>query len=105
MKRIKMKNEKETIKILKALSDETRLKIIKYLLNGEKCVCEIFPYVKRTQSTVSIQLSILEKAGILSSRREGKKVYYKIKDYRVCDVFKELGFSKAKLKNQTCCCQ
>jgi len=81
-------NEKETIKILKALSDETRLRIVKYLLNGEKCVCEIFPYVKRTQSTVSIQLSVLEKAGILSSRREGKKVYYKIKDKRINKILK-----------------
>jgi ArsR family transcriptional regulator len=81
-------NEKETIKILKALGDETRLKIIKYLLNGEKCVCEIFPYVKRTQSTVSIQLKVLEKAGILSSRREGKKVYYKIKDKRINKILR-----------------
>jgi ArsR family transcriptional regulator len=81
-------NEKETIKILKALGDETRLKIIKYLLNGEKCVCEIFPYVKRTQSTVSIQLKVLEKAGILSSRREGKKVYYKIEDKRINKILR-----------------
>jgi len=97
MKRIKM-NEKGIIKILKALGDETRLKIVEFLLDGEKCVCEIFPHVKRTQSTVSIQLSILEKAGILSSRREGKKVYYKIKDYRVCDVFKALGYKKERFK-------
>ena len=96
---------KDELVILKALADETRLKIIKYLLNGEKCVCEIFPHVKRTQSTVSIQLSVLEKAGILSSRREGKKVYYFISDKKVYDVFKALGFSKAKIKNQTCCCQ
>lgn len=64
---------RESLKILKALSDETRLKIVEFLLGGEKCVCEIFPHVKRTQSTVSIQLDILRKAGILESRREGKK--------------------------------
>jgi len=90
-------NEKEVIKILKALSDETRLKIVESLLDGEKCVCEIFPKVKRTQSTVSIQLSILENAGIVESRREGKKIYYKIKDYRICNFFKMLGYAKSKI--------
>jgi ArsR family transcriptional regulator len=96
-------NEKETIKILKALGDETRLKIIKYLLNGEKCVCEIFPHIKRTQSTTSIQLSVLEKAGIVESKRKGKKVFYKIKDYRICNVFKALGYAKGKILKKSCC--
>jgi DNA-binding transcriptional ArsR family regulator len=96
---------KETLKILKALSDETRLKIIEFLLDGEKCVCEIFPYIKRTQSTTSIQLDKLVKAGILNSRRDGKKVFYKIKDLRICDVFKALGDSKGKILKKSCCCE
>ncbi|HDD46000.1 MAG TPA: ArsR family transcriptional regulator, partial [Candidatus Aenigmarchaeota archaeon] len=45
---------KESLKIFKALCDETRLKIVEFLLNGERCVCEIVPFTKRTQSTVSI---------------------------------------------------
>ena len=69
--------------LFKALGDETRLKIVEFLLDGEKCVCEIFPHVKRTQSTVSIQLGKLENLGILSSRREGKKIYYKISNEKV----------------------
>ncbi len=68
----------EKLKIFKALSDETRLKIVESLLEGEKCVCEIIPYTKRTQSTVSIQLSKLERLGIVEPRRDGKNVYYKI---------------------------
>jgi len=55
---------------------------VEFLLDGEKCVCEIFPHVKRTQSTVSIHLGKLEKAGILQSRREGKKIFYSIVDMR-----------------------
>ena len=94
---------KENIELLKALADDTRFKIIQYLLSGEKCVCEIFPYVKRTQSTVSIHLGNLEDAGVLDSRKEGKKVYYFISDKRVCDVFKALGYPKGKLTKQTCC--
>jgi len=95
---------KKELVILKALADETRLKIVEYLLDGEKCVCEIFPYVKRTQSTISIQLDVLRKAGILSSRKEGKKVYYFIISKKVGDIFRALGYSKEKLKKETCCC-
>ena len=95
---------KKELGILKALADETRLKIVEFLLNGEKCVCEIVPHVKRTQSTTSIQLDVLKKAGILNSRKEGKKVYYFISDKKVYYIFKSLGFSKAKLNHQTCCC-
>lgn len=88
--------------ILKALSGETRFKIVEFLLDGEKCVCEIFPHVKRTQSTVSIQLGKLENSGILESRREGKKVFYSLKDPRVCDVFRALGYQKGRKTERAC---
>ena len=93
------------IDLLKALADDTRFKIVEYLLAGERCVCEIFPHVKRTQSTVSIHLGNLEKAEILESKREGKKIFYKIKDIRVCDIFKALGDFRAKTLNKDCCCE
>ena len=85
-------SRREALKILKALSDETRLKIIELLLDREKCVCEIFPAVKRTQSTVSIQLGKLEKTGLIKSRRDGKKIFYKIKDPKVKEILKATGF-------------
>ena len=93
----------ETLKIMKALSIGTRLKIVEFLLDGEKCVCEIFPHVKRTQSTTSIQLGKLEKSGILKSRRVGKKIFYSINDLRVCDIFKFLGNKKGKTLKKCCC--
>ncbi len=68
----------QELRIFKALSDETRLKIIRFLLDGERCVCEIIPHTGRAQSTVSIQLKKLEHLGIIDSRREGKSIYYKI---------------------------
>lgn len=94
---------KDKIDFLKALADETRYKILEFLLDGEKCVCEIFPYVKRTQSTVSIHLGNLEDAGVLESRREGKKIYYKIKNLMVVDIFKALGNNKGKVLKRSCC--
>lgn len=78
----------ETLKILKALSDKTRLKIIEFLIDGEKCVCEIIPCTKRTQSTVSIQLGKLERAGIVKSRRDGKKVFYSLISKKAKEVIK-----------------
>ncbi len=94
---------KKELQILKALADETRLKIVRYLLDGEKCVCEIFPHIKRTQSTTSIQLDVLRKAGILDSKKSGRKVYYFIRDKKFCDMFKALGFSEEKLMKKSCC--
>jgi len=93
----------DDLKLFKALADETRLKIIKFLLDGEKCVCEIFPHVKRTQSTVSIQLGKLEDESILKSRRDGKKIFYSLSDLRVCDIFKALGNPKGKILKSSCC--
>ena len=80
----------KNLALFKALSDNTRLGIVTLLLAGEKCVCEIVPHAKRTQSTVSIQLGKLEKWGILASRSQGKWRYYKIRDKRVYDVLGDL---------------
>ena len=94
---------KKELLLLKALSDETRFNIVELLLDGEKCVCEIFPKVKRTQSTVSIQLGKLESWGILESRRSGQKIFYRIKNYGVCDIFKALRHDKGKILKKSCC--
>jgi DNA-binding transcriptional ArsR family regulator len=48
-------------------------------------------------------LGKLENLGIVESRREGKRIFYKIKDYRICDVFKALGYAKGKILKKTCC--
>ena len=67
----------------KALSHPVRIKIVHYLEQGERCVCEIVPYIKEEQSNVSRHLAALKRAGILSSRKEGVSVYYSIKDENV----------------------
>jgi len=90
---------KEALKIFKALCDETRLKIVEFLLDGEKCVCEIVPHTKRTQSTVSIQLAKLENLGIVESRREGKSVYYWMVNEKVKDILKIINDKSKRVKN------
>ena len=73
----------------KALSHPVRIKILYYLKEGEKCVCKIVPYLKGEQSNVSRHLAALKRVGILSSRKEGVSVYYKVQDenvYKILDL-------------------
>jgi len=79
----------------KALSHPTRIKIVQYLKEGERCVCEIVPYLKEEQSNVSRHLAALKRAGILSSRKEGVSVYYKVQDENVYKIL-DLALSSVK---------
>ena len=76
--------------LLKAMADETRLKIIEYLMKGEQCACDIVPHVAKSQPNVSLHLKKLEEAGILKSGKEGTRVIFSIKDKRVAKVLKSL---------------
>jgi ArsR family transcriptional regulator len=64
--------------MFKALSDETRLRILCLLLDGELCVCDIMAVLQLPQSTVSRHLAYLKNAGWLNDRRCGVWIYYSI---------------------------
>jgi len=64
------------VKILKALGDKNRLRIVKMLQQKELCVCEITAVLRLATSTVSNHLSILKDAGIIEDRKDGKWVEY-----------------------------
>lgn len=85
------------LKLLKALSEESRYRIVEILLKGEKCACEIPPLIGRTQSNTSMHLTKLTDLGILQSRRDGKMIIYSIKDMKVCDILKALDQKKGKV--------
>jgi len=74
------------IKVFKALADMTRLKILKLLMAGELCSCEIMLALKRPQSSVSHNLSILEDAGLVKERKVGKWCRYRISDEAIADI-------------------
>lgn len=71
---------REFIKVIKALRDPNRVKIIKILEHGKLCVCEIQEVLQVSQSTASKHLKNLEEAGLLNSRKEGVWVYYQLDD-------------------------
>ena len=69
--------------IFRALGNKTRYRIVAALLDGELCACELPKMVKRAQPTVSLQLKCLSNAGIVSARRDGKQIIYRIADSRI----------------------
>jgi len=66
--------------VTKALSDETRVRILKLLEKGELCVCELMEILGMGQSTVSKHLGILHTAGLVERRKEGTWSYYRLVD-------------------------
>ena len=69
---------RDLVKIFKALSDETRIRLLKLLQQRELCVCELMQALDMTQSRVSRNLGILKNAGLVKDRRDGLWVHYSL---------------------------
>jgi ArsR family transcriptional regulator len=68
----------DVVRIFKALSDETRVRIIKLLEHGELCVCDIGAALGMVQPKVSFHLGVLKNSGLLKDRKQGKWVHYSL---------------------------
>jgi len=64
------------IRLLKALADDNRLRILDHLRSGECCVCELMEELDIAQSLLSFHLKTLKDAGLITDRREGRWAYY-----------------------------
>ena len=69
----------------KALSDETRLRILKLLEHGELCVCDIVAALDMIQPKVSFHLGVLKEAGFIKDKKHGRWIHYRLDD---SDIFK-----------------
>ena len=69
-----------------ALSDETRLAIVRRLQNGEQCVCHLTDLLDAAQSRLSFHLRVLKDAGLVHDRRDGRWIHYHLNR----DAFAEL---------------
>ena len=67
-----------SVELLRALADETRLRILNLLSRRELCVCQIVEVLGTGQSKVSRHLAHLRHAGLVSDRREGLWIYYSL---------------------------
>ncbi len=90
------KNLERAVRLFHALSDETRLKIIEELSEGEQCVCDLTDLFGTGQSRLSFHLKTLKDAGILTDRREGRWIYYSLNP----DVIEEIERFVISLKVQ-----
>ena len=70
---------KKIANIFKALSDDTRLRVIKLLQERELCVCELMQVLEMSQPRISRHLSVLKNAGLVEDRREGKWIHYSLR--------------------------
>ena len=71
---------KEFIKVMKALSDPNRVKILKILQHRPLCVCEMQAALSIAQPTVSNHLKVLDDAGLVTYRKDGLWVNYSLAD-------------------------
>ena len=92
----------DTAKILKALSDPKRLKIVDMLSCGELCACVILKEFQITQPTLSHDMKILKEAGIISDRRDGQKIYYALNLPVLEEMYSTLGIIFRNKANCIC---
>lgn len=70
----------DLLNVFKALSEETRLRIIKLLEKGELCVCDIVAALGIVQPKVSFHLNVLKESGFLKDRKQGRWIHYRLDD-------------------------
>jgi ArsR family transcriptional regulator len=68
----------DCVEFCKALADDTRQQILVMLLDGEKCVGDIVAAFNMSQPTISHHLGVLKQFNLVTSRKEGKLVFYDI---------------------------
>lgn len=96
-----------TARIMKAVAQPIRLAILDSLREGERCVYDIAKTVGAQRSNVSRHLSVLTSAGILSSRKDGLQVFYRLETPCILNVFTCVrGVIEADLESnrQALCC-
>lgn len=71
-------DDDRAVTLFHALSDATRIAILRMLRGGERCVCELQDELAAAQSRLSFHLRVLKDAGLVSDRREGRWSYYRI---------------------------
>ncbi len=92
----------EYIPVLKALSDETRLKIVDMVSCGELCACKILERFSITQPTLSYHMKILTECGIVVARRDGAWMHYSLNEERAKELTEFLD--RLMLSKPDCIC-
>ena len=75
--------------LFKIFGDQTRVKILYTLLDGEMCVQDIADSIGMSQSSVSHQLRVLKQSQLVKFRRDGRTIYYTLADQHVCTIMNQ----------------
>ncbi len=75
--------------LFKIFGDQTRIKILYTLLDGEMCVQDIADSIGMSQSSVSHQLRVLKQSQLVKFRRDGRTIYYALADQHVCTIMNQ----------------
>ena len=78
-----------------ALADETRLRIVERLQDGEQCVCDLTDALEAGQSRLSFHLKTLKDAGVVCDRRQGRWVYYSLNPETIEGVSRAVDLLRA----------
>ena len=70
------------------LADPTRLRLVGLLAEHEYCVCDLAAKISMTDSAISHQLRALRSARLVSYRKEGRQVFYRLNDHHVLDLYR-----------------
>lgn len=73
-------------RVFKAMGDENRIKILMLLHTGERCACRLQEALEISQPTLSHHMRILQDAGLISARKEGKWIYYSLSEAGASDT-------------------
>ena len=76
----------QAVAALKLLANEDRLLLMCQLSQGEMCVSELEEQLQIRQPTLSQQLGVLRTEGVVSTRRQGKNIYYSVADAAMLDI-------------------
>lgn len=101
----------EYVLLFKAISDQTRLKIVDLLSCGEMCACQLLDNFSITQPTLSYHMRILSESGIVNGRRDGAWMYYSINGVvieAISDFLIEIKSNKEQVTRKStdkCNCQ
>ncbi len=81
-----MDQHRLSTQVLKALAHPARLRLLNALRDDEECVSHLTALLHQRQAYVSQQLMFLRQAGLIADRKDGLRVYYRIRDPRVIDL-------------------
>src|SRR3990172_2753313 len=96
MRSVMSKSLEHAARWFHALADETRLRIVHRLSEGEQCVCDLTDVLGTGQSLLSFHLKTLKDAGILRDRREGRGVYHSLNPEAIAEIEDLIGSIKPK---------